>query len=327
MTILAVGDEVESWPSPLNTTSDVQTTVKDTGQRGGINASNTQVWDLTHTSVSEVWVHFIGRMVFSGSTPTIALRNTATGKNALQILYNTANSRNQLRIERNSTGTTYVNVADVDWNGSATASSGTHYFDMYFKNGASGVLKVWIDGRLVLDISGNYTTVDATWNCLRLASSSNGNANLFGGVIVADESTLGMSLDHLSPNGSGSVSAWSGNFNALADTSVAPRMDLTTSISSNTAGQAFLATMEDTALHSSKDVRALQIAARGVIEAASSITSVSFLARESSTNYTLNDLGLTSTTSSYQQVLDTSPAGNVWTDSIVNDLELGVISA
>lgn len=328
MAILAVGDELESWPTPNNTTGGSQTAVKDTGQRGGIAGLSTNPYDLPHGSLSEVWVHFITRFPTSGtSIPCITLRNSSTGKDALQIYFRSISAGGEgLRIDYNHSGTSYTTIQEIPWGGASTNNL-MKTVDIYFKNGATGALKVFFEGRLVLNLTGNYTTVDSTWDTLRLYGPSPSTGIPYGGVIVADEPTLGMTLDHLSPNGSGSVSAWSGNFNTLADVSVAPRIDLTNSISSNTPGQSFLATMEDTTVHASKEVRALQIAARGVIEAASSITSVSFLARESSTNYTLNNLGLGSSDSSFQQILDLSPAGNAWTPTIVNALELGVISA
>lgn len=327
MTILAVGDEVESWSNPLNTTSDVQTVAKDTGQRGGIVAVNATPWDLLHASVSEVWMRMIMRFGSNSSTttPVFSFRNTSTGKDAFRCCFGNIGGRNGLRFQYNDTGTNYATINDTDWGGASAANS-QKPIDIYFKSGASGVLRVFLNGRLALDLTGNYTTVDATWNALRLQSAGS-SGNSYGGVIIADEPTLGMTVDHLSPNGSGSVSTWSGNFNSLADTSVAPRMDLTNSISSNTPAESFLATMEDTSTHASKEVRALQIAARGILEAASGISSVSFLARESGTNYTLDNLGLTSSASSFQQVLNSSPAGNAWSDSIVNAIELGVISA
>lgn len=328
MTILAVGDELESWPTPNNTTGGAQTAVMDPGQRGGITANSTSFYDLPHAPVSEVWVRLMARFAISVTgSPALAFRNTVTNKDALQIHFLTIGTGGTgLRFSYNSSGVAYTMIQEVNW-GEASAADLTKSLDVYFRSGASGALKVFFNGRMVLNLTGNYTTVDTTWNCLRLQSSSATTGNLYGGVIVADETTLGMTLDHLSPNGSGNVSAWAGNFNVLADTSVAPRIDLTNSISSNTPGQSFLATMEDTTLHVSKEMRALQIAARGIIEAASGITSVSFLAREGGTNYTLGNLGLGAADSSFQQTLDLSPAGNAWTQSIINALELGVISA
>lgn len=330
MTILAVGDEAESWSNPFTNSADVQTVTIDPGQRGGIAAASNVVWILPHAAVSEMWFHAKCRFTSTGTTnPAITFYNTASSKAVLKVEYATFidSGRGSLRASYNNTGTSYVSLGDAEWGGGTNAEA-EGYIDIYFKNGASGVFKLFIKGVLVLSSTGNYTTVDSTWDSTRLGSQSTGQRNNYGGVICADEPTLGMRLDHISPNGSGSVSTWSGNFNAVADASLAPRIDTTSSISSNTPGEAFLATMEDAAtVHGSKEIRAVQIATSGLIEGGSGITSVSNYARESGVNYTLGNLGLTSSQTQFQEILNTSPAGNAWTDSIVNSLELGVISA
>jgi len=328
MSILAVGDEPESFSSFF--TGNTQTSLKYPGQRGGVSGTTTGsvIWTLVLSSaVSECWVHALMNPSTSTSTttPLISFYNSGTSKDALRILQtatSTADDAN-MSVRYNNTGTTYTEIATFYFTSNATGAE----IDIYFKRGASGVLKIFINGRLVVSETGNYSTVDTTWDTIRFGANS-ATAVEYGGVIVADEPTLNMVLDHLSPNASGTYSDWTGSYTDLADVTGAPAVNAATYIDSNTAAQKFSANYDTMdALATSREIKAVQLSARGIIESGSSITSVSFTSRHSSTDYTHNNLGLGTSDASARQVFALDPAGGAWSESDVNAIEFGVLTA
>lgn len=328
MTILAVGDEPEFFSNFFSGANTVHTLFKDDGQRGGIYSNATNIWFLDlPAGVSELWMRFHTTRSPSTSTtnPILTFTNTSTGKDAFRVMGTP--SADTWRMTYNSVGTTYTTLADAPFpSGDGTV---THEVVLYFKRGASGVLRLWIDDDLLIDITGTYNTVDTTWNRIRFAGVSTSTTTTlshgFGGIVVADEPLYGFIVDHLSPSAAGTYSAWTGSYTALADTTNAPQVDTSTFITTNANGQKFSAAYEDTvALDGSREVACVAIAMRGIREAGSTPTGASFLSRHAGTDYTLNNLSLGGSDSSFTQILATDPAGGAWTESSVNAIEFGV---
>lgn len=325
MAILAVGDEPESF-SNFNT-GNTQTTVKDSGQRGSVSANTTGTirWQLDFSSVTECWYH--GRVSAgnsnSATSPIISFYNTVSAKDVLRFVGVSSTSSASGRITRNSTGTTYVAIG-ADFGFPMNDSAFT--IDIYFKRGTSGVLKVFLAGYLVLNETGDFTTADANWNAVRLFSGS--GACSHGACIVADECTVGWQIDHLSPSASGQYSEWTGSAANLADTTGAPVVDTATDINVNTTGQRYLANYDDMiALPAACEIPAVVLAARGLIEAGSGNTVVNFMARQATTDYTLNNTGFGTAAANARQIMALDPAGAAWTEANVNAIQFGVISA
>lgn len=327
MAILAVGDEPESWSNFHTGTLVVQTSYKDAGQRGGIYANATNIWHIDLASgLGEMWLRFKTTRLPTTSTtnPILMFTNTSTGKDALRVFAIT----NQLRVSYNSSGTTYTVLSEFDFP-SPDGNAHTHEVIVYFKRGASGILKIWVDDALLVNLSGTYNTVDTTWNRIRFAGSSTSTsvslATAFGGVVIADESLHGFQLDHLSPSAAGTYSEWTGSYTSLADVTGAPQIDTATDVNTNATAKRFLASFEDmSAISDCREIFAVQLAARGILETGSTPTTVSYFARLSSTDYTLNSLGLGSSALSYQQLLTVDPSSASWTASNVNAIEFGV---
>lgn len=328
MSIIAVGDEPECFANFFSGATTVHTLAKDAGQRGGVYSNATNRWQLNLTSsATELWVRYITQGVagFSSTNPVFAISNYSTNKDALRLH---AVSANTYRFTYNSSGTTYTTIVDFSY----PTSNGTIYNSeivIYFKRGASGVLKMWVDDCLLVDLSGNYSTVDATFNCVRFGgystSTTTAASQPLGGVILSDESPHGKTINHISPDNTGNYSSWTGSYTALADNTGAPQIDTTTTISVNANSQKFTTSYEDlSALVSEREVEAVQLAARGIIEAASTPSAVYFISRLSSTDYTHDSLLLSSTASSYKQVFPLDPLGASWTVTNINSIEFGV---
>jgi len=331
MAILAVVDEIECFTNESSLTTVGQTTVKDSGQRGGFrtNSSNPLNIDLA-SGVDEVWVRVLVGALSASSTsiPVISFVNSGTGKDNLQLFHIATTSHPNWRFRYNSTGTTYVTLAEMD----LTETESVTEFIIYWKRGASGVLKCWISGTLIVSVSGAYNTPDTTFDRIKFsgtsASTSTSVMFIAGSVIVADEPIFDCFVDHISPDGSGTYSEWTGAYTDVDDSAEAPFWNTSTDINVNATGQRFLATYASMdALDASREVAAVQLAARGILESGSTPTDVLFKSRLSSTDYLLNSLNLSTTASNARQTMNADPATNAWTESNVNAIEFGVETA
>ncbi|MGD9670163.1 MAG: hypothetical protein AB7U75_14195 [Hyphomicrobiaceae bacterium] len=330
MAILAVVDEIECFDNASALTTVGQTSVKDPGQRGGFqtNFSNPLNVDLP-SAISEVWLRFkvADNSATSTSNALFYLTNTGTGKDSLRLFHLTSASHPNWRFQYNSSGTTYTTLAEMNLTESEDAE-----FIIYWKRGASGVLKCWVNGTKIVDVSGAYNTPDTTFDRFTVRGSSTSTSTsvmiIGAAIVIADEPLFNVYVDHISPDGAGTYSEWTGSYTNVDDSANAPYWNTATDINVNATGQRFLATYESMlTLDASREVAAVQLAARGILEGGSTPTDVLFKARLSSTDYLLNSLGLTSTASNARQLLSSDPASNPWTESNVNAIEFGVETA
>lgn len=327
MTILAIGDEPEFF-SNFFSGATTHTLYKDQGQRGGVYSNATNIWHMDlASSIDEVWFRAnVTRLPTTSATnPAVAFTNTSTGKDAFRLMVTP--SVDVLRATYNSVGTTYTTIADIPF----PSADGTvnHTLVIYFKRGSSGIFRAWLDDDLLVDVSASLNTVDANWNRIRLGGPSTSTTAVlsmgFGGIVVADEPLLGVSVDHLSPSAAGTYSEWTGTYTALADVSGAPQVNTTTFVSTNANGQRFLAAYEDSlSVDASREIVCVGVAMRGILETGSTPTAASFLSRLGGVDYTLSGLSLSSSDSSKTQIMALDPAGAAWTESNVNAVEFGV---
>jgi hypothetical protein len=326
MAILAVGNEPESFNNHF--TGNTQTTAKDRGQRGGVagDTDGTTRWELNITSSSEVWIRF---WCFYSSN------NTST-TNYFFDLFNSTNSRSVLQWLNVSTGrvntrfrylstapSTYTTIADVELPLSQTPGN---EFVIYFKRGSSGVLKIWVNGSLIYSFTGNYASVDTTFDRFRWYSPSTG-ANWGGGFILADENLVGYEMDHLSPSGAGNYSGWTGSAANLADATGAPAVNTGTDINTNATAQRSTFAYDDMlTLSDGREIAVVSVASRGILEAGSTPTTCDLVSRFSGTDYTHGSFGFGASASNNNQLFTTDPAGGAWSESDVNGIEYGALS-
>jgi hypothetical protein len=329
--ILAVVDEFECFDSLTALTTGGQAVTKDSGQRGGFqtNFNNPLNIDLS-SSISDVWVRFrIGDSSGSSAVnPIFKITNSVTGKDSLRFLHLTTFSFPNYRFVYNSTGTTYATLIDLALSESDTNSE----MIIHWKRGVGGRLQVWINGTRIVNLTGTYNTPDTAFNRITFIGTSTSTsmtlATIGGAVIVADEPIFDYFVDHISPDGAGTYSEWTGSYTNVDDAANAPYWSTATDINVNATGQRFLASYESMdSVGGSREIAAVNLAAHGVLESGSVPTSIAFKARLSGTDYTLNSLGFTATASNAQQLLTLDPAGNVWTPANVNAVEFGAETA
>ncbi|MGD9670162.1 MAG: hypothetical protein AB7U75_14190 [Hyphomicrobiaceae bacterium] len=327
MTIHAVANEHDSYqecPYPLFSTNAVGANV-DRGVlvRFGGNAR------VYMGSRSECWVHArvyrSSAGVGSTSFPFLTLYNSATGKDALRV-YQLPTS-GYWDFKYNNTGTTYTTIA-VASSRYSTLNSGVVTLDFYFKRGASGVLRMFINGEKLIHETGTFNTVDTTWDYLTLTGLSTNTAFEYSDVIIGDTPTFDYKTQTLKPSANGAVSGWTGDYTDLLDSAGA--IDDTTAVFTDSTSDSFTMAYENMVTPDAYDeVKAVALAASGSIDSAASISDIALYARLSATNYTLNSIGavLGDGPVRYSQVMELNPASVAWSESDVNAVEFGGITS
>lgn len=323
MAIYAVGDEQDSYQIHTGSFAGVQTFSKPTGARVGPYTTNINTLRLDlNTSVSEVWIH--AHVYPSGGTndnsPVLSLYNRTNSRASVRWVTPSSGGGNSTthRLQYTSNGTTWVDILTFYM----TANS--NLIDIYFKGGASGEAKVFIGGQLQVSASGSWTLNDSTFDSIVFGSSSS-STNYWGGVIVASEPTINWTIDTIEPNAAGNSSDWTGAYTAIDESTY----DDSDFITTNTVGHKFLSNLASmAALPAGRRIAGVCMAARGMITPGA-VSSVNFLSRHGSTDYTHGNVGLVSGggVRSGQEILELNPAGGAWTESDITNFQFGVISA
>ncbi len=324
MAIYAVGNEADSFQAHAGSLFPYsQGNTKAPGARYGMIAtsSNRLRLDL-NTAVSEAWVHL-------HTYPSGARHDTEP----VMLWYDRTNARGSLRwVTPSSTGSSSRHVLQVTSNGSSwtdivefiVPASSNNVVDIYFKGGSSGEVKVFVGGQLQASATGNYAMQDSTFDAIIFGSAIN-STHYWGSIIVASECTINWAVDTIEINGSGNSSDWTGSYFDVYDSYYNEADYITT----NSTGQKFLADLASmNSLPNGRNIKCVAIHARGLISSGA-VSTVNFLARHSSTDYTLDDTGLVSGNgvASCEQILELNPAGGAWTKSDVDAFQAGVISA
>lgn len=327
MTIYCIGNEEETF-NPLVLHHDgMQTAAKDADANYGIRVLQSYPAYLDiQTSVSECWVslliqHPTGNSS-GASSPHISMRNSSTGKDAFRIAQT---ATGVWTVYYNNTGTTYTSIGTFPFPNSNSGADAER-IAIFFKRGASGQVRAFFAGQEIAAFSGTYNTVDTTWDTVVLRGTVNSVDSQIGSVIVSSTFPHRYYFDTLLPSAAGNSSQWDGAYSDMDDAGV---IDRNNAVTTDTSSEKFLATYENmSALPSNRDIKAVVLSAAADIDAASALASISLLARLSSTDYTLNSMGITPGDGlvTYQQVLSVDPATSAWTESNVNNIEFGMIS-
>jgi hypothetical protein len=326
MAILAVGDEPEFFNNFF--TGNTHTVAKDRGQRGGVagDTDGTTRWELNFTAQSEVWLRFwcfYSSNNVSTTNPMFELWNSTNSRAVFQWM-SSANNRTNMRFRYLSTApSTFTTITDLEMPISQTPGND---IVIYFKRGSSGVLKVWISGFLIYSGTGNYATVDTTFDRFRWYAPS-AAANWGGGFIIADENLVGFEMDHLSPSGAGNYAGWTGSAANLADATGAPAVDTATDINTNaTAQRSTFAYDNMQTLGAGREIVGVDVAARGILEAGSTPTTCTLVSRLAGTDYSHASFGFGAAAANNSQWFALDPTGAAWTEANVNGIEYGALS-
>ena len=194
-----------------------------------------------------------------------------------------------------------------------------------------GVFEVYLNEVLAATFTGDTLRTGFTQiSKIRFRSTSHTqNSGLyivyFSEIIVADVDTRGWHLRTLVPNGVGSSTAWTNDFNNIDAVGTNGHVtDDRTFISSDTAEQIELHTIQD--LGASFQVEAVVVAARSKVTEAGP-QNLQMAIRTGGSNFFSPNITIGTGWGSEQNVWDTNPdTGLIWTNAEVDALEIGVKS-
>lgn len=327
MTIYAVGNEEDSFHRATMNTDWFRTSpadARDANQTFSFQPTHAARGFLNIPSVSECWVHFkLDPGSGSDSTaPIVGCWNRATGRYAFMLTITDITSNWTVRY--NSSGSTMTEAARRNFN----LQGDNHIWDVYFKRGASGIVRVFQNHALVWEVSGDFSTTDSTWDTMVFAGNDS-NGVSFGSVIVSDTPCFKHQLDTMLPDGAGTTNGWTGAYTDIDDaTGYADRAD---AIFTDTPSAAFTFNYAAAAALPSSmfDIKGLMVASIGSITTGAAVSDVELYMRHSGTNYTYDSLGFVAGDGDFggQQIFATDPLGAAWTTTTLGALEIGAIAS
>lgn len=281
------------------------------------------------TPVSDAWLsfHFYGESSAFGANATgqlLRIRDTETGQTLFQLDFD--------------------NIDDFSlesWNGTSfveqsvfTAGVGgvaVHKMDVHVKlDDVSGVVNVYLDGALILAMSGDTIfTSSTTFNTIELcrpALDAIGFGQVtFSALIVADEDTRAMVFHQAQASGAGATTGWTSG--SYTDVTKLGRDD-NTFIKSETADQSISFVMDDvnSALNAYTP-RAVVLSAR-TRKGTTGPQNMQGIVRQSGNDFTTANIsGISPGYGSRQAVMNTNPATSTdWLISEINANEFGLKS-
>lgn len=202
-----------------------------------------------------------------------------------------------------------------------------YIIDLQVKIHAStGEAKVYKDGTLTIDFTGDTTSQDNAVRYVDLRSA--GDFKYWSQVIVADEYTVGWKVNYLEPTTNGGATGWSGGVT-----------DLTTGIYTGISNKGLHTDTNDTVSTFVLDdiytgastlvVDSVFVAARGSMSSGTSVSDLKAVVRIGGTNYDSTDSlsRIINDGSEYSDIVKfgTNPSnGSGWTQADVNGIEAGV---
>lgn len=231
MAILFCGGEYEDFQ--ITGTVDVQTTTstyRTAYARCSVQVNSGSVAVAPFTAGNQIGV--TARVQLGVITASVPFLWFSTGGSARLRLRTVATAPTTIILESYTSGGVAATLATS----TLTVTNGTLYrLDVLVDYQAAGRVRVWIDGFLFIDWSGDPRVSGATTlSSVTLACAANTNVARWSEVIVTDgEDPRPLSLKTLAPNAAGDVAGWSsGGFADIDETTVA-EVDLAISDTAN----------------------------------------------------------------------------------------------
>jgi hypothetical protein len=315
----------------LNTSATIQSSL----QRGALSFHGRSPVRLEWaTAVSEIWISgnwSIQNNISATDYPSLIAYNASTDVRAFELR---ATAVSSMTFARNVSGTmtnfsTTLNTPAAEYR----QLSNNVPFMIHLKNGNPGRVAFYFDNVLTYEEVGDFSTI-TNMSGVSFRSTGPGIIHRIARLVVADAPIAHHEFETLLPDGAGNSSDWgsgghtrlSANGNVGLSSGIG-MMNPFDPIQVNTTGQKHLSTYANMAsLQANQGIYCVQLAAIGAIDSGATPTAISFLARHSSTDYTLDNMGITvgDGYASYQQFLYTNPAGGAWNTTDVNAIQFGV---
>jgi hypothetical protein len=328
MTILFCGGELDDVTVGGTVTFNTGTTAayRTTYARGTLDVAASGTFAANHARAS-----FTASSSFSLTARVYPL--TSISANNVFLWLSDAGSA-RLRLKATSSNPTTITLEK--YNGttattlatsSSTITGSTQYrLDVIVDYQVSGRVRVYVDGTLYIDYSGDVTAASSTTldslNLGPLAAAT--NAGRWSEVIVCTQDSRTLSLVTLSPNAAGTANAWTGTYPDVDDTTASDTDVLT----SNTAGQ--IANFNTTGMPSGWSnlsvtaVKMVASAARGSTGPTKLALGVRTNSTDSFPTATSLDTGFSTPVTTYYE---TNPVtGVAWTTAEIDALQIALKS-
>lgn len=328
MTIFKIGTEAFTW-SRCSAIGEVavgyDNTSSGTSPQLYIDSSASLI---APTPLTEAWVRFNIQAVSGASPaslPLVAFFDSTTEKDALRISWVGAN---EFDVSYNSSGTTYTSVGTFYSSYAGSYGGAGVCWDVYFKRGASGVVRVFVNNAMVFEYTGALSTVDSTFDGVVFRGNDSVRLFSYGAVIFSDEPMFNARLATLRPNGIGNESTWTLTTFANVD-DIGFKTSFEDGVYTNATGVALTHAMSDLgAFTTDRRYPAVIVYAHAAIATGAVPTGMNFRIRQGSTNYTKASLGVTpgEPAMGYSETYTTDMLGSPWTVTNINSLQVGLIT-
>lgn len=262
----------------------------------------------TWSAVQELWLHVVARN--SAGSEKIYFMD---GTDASLKLYRDGSSNYSLWYL--SAPATYTQIGS-----SFTLSDEWHYLDIYLKTGASGAVALYFNGIERLPETAASITQAPDIDSIRFTGDQGSD---WGGMVVADEPTIGWRLGRLQPTANGANTAYTGDIGNVDEVT----NNDADYIYSNTANQVETYTVTTVPASTTGYVpRAVAVSARAK-RGGSGPQNLQLCLRSGGTDYFSGTKALGLGYTGQEHVWETNPdTGLAWTTSQLAALQIGVKS-
>ncbi|OPY15253.1 MAG: hypothetical protein A4E66_00172 [Syntrophus sp. PtaB.Bin001] len=269
------------------------------------------------------------RIYFTGAVGSaqypIGLGYSSSGVKGLYVGTDTSTSSKAALYKYD--GTTYTKLASEV--GTSLSTSFLHKIDLNvsaFNDTVNGNAKVYIDGNLVIDYTGDLTVSGVTsLDCVMISKGGYSGTTYFyiSEIIVADSSTVNMSLVTNYPNAAGDSNSWTGAYTDIDETTI----DDSDVVYDNNVGHQALFGLRDLP-SGSFSVLAIKEAIRACKSSDSTPTSINLGVKSGGTVSVSDNHSLSTSWATKERYMATNPVtGNAFTPSEVNSLQLALEAA
>lgn len=328
MTVYLAFNEREGFDSVSSTTnvsSTTDSTVALVGiNRAGIKFGLTASATASFSDLSEGWMHC-----------RIRTRTNTAGASNSTVL--SLRRSTDVLVNINMISTDHILYGNIPKLGATTyaltTGSGTYNVDINFKVAVAGFVKIFINGGLAYEYSGDttFTSGSQVVNTLRVAGAgavadSDIYNNLYSQFLISDVTTIGAKVYTLALS-AGTVNEWAGN---LTDVNTATAYDGAV-ISESTDGQSIvMAKTSMPALATGEALTALVLSTRSLFVSGSAVTKLDMSLKSGGTTTQLNSpITLTQAYKENQIIANQNFFSGTpvnWTVTDLNALEVGLVA-
>lgn len=268
----------------------------------------------------------------SSSVPILSFVDSATGVAQFAVYKTAGDNSNPATLvfkylNGSSVETTITTLSRVHVNSTGHMQE----FEVFFKQGSSGELKVYYMRRMVASLSGNYTTLAGGFDTvlIRSAITTTTDFDNWGSICLGSSQIPGIKTTVHRPNSAGGDTAWLGGtlpYNDINESTWATNYE--NANYTNSTGDNRTYNFDDPTVSSGCRFLALVNCLSVMITADATPTGINFRSRQSTTSYDNGAVTLTKGDGvfSVQKIMETDNLGAVWTNTNAASVLMGFSS-